>query len=325
MNHRCKRFGMLIMSVLAGIAAPTAAQNYPNRVVRVIVPWAAGGATDILSRIVAQKMSESWGQQVIVDNRPGASGIIGTELAARAPADGYTLLMGAAAPNSILPNLSTKLPYDAIKDFAPISRIGTTGYVLSVHPSLPAKSVRELLALGKANPGQFTFSSAGEGTPIHLSGEMFKAVTRLDMRHVPYKNSPQATMDVMGGQITMTFDNIAPSLPHIKSGKLKALAITTLKRSVLLPEVPTIAESGFPGFESVGWFGLMAPRGTPGATIVQLNREALRILTLPDVRDRLLGLGVENLGSTPEELDAFTRSELAKWGKVIKDSGIKPE
>ena len=210
-----------------------------------------------------------------------------------------------------------------MRDFAPIVLVGTTAYVLSVHPALPARNVKELLALGRAQRGAMTFSSPGEGTPIHLSGEMFKAATGIVIQHVPYKNSPQAVVDVMGGQVTMTFDNIASSLPHIKSGKLKSLAITAIRRSALLPDVPTVAESGFAGFQSVGWFGLMAPRGTPAAIVTQVNGDAMRILNLAEVRERMLGLGVENLGSTPEELEAFTRAELQKWGRVIRDARVR--
>ncbi len=315
----------LVACLFAAVAATAMAQNYPVKQVRLIVPWTPGGAADILARTVAQKLSEHWGQQVLVDNRPGANGIIGTDAAARAPADGYTLLLGATGPNSVLPSLVPKLPYDALKDFAPVSLIATTTYVLSVHPSMPVNSVKELVAMGKAKPGTFTFASPGAGTPNHLSGEMFKAATGIDMQHVPYKGSAPAMTDVMGGQITMTFENIAPSLPHIKAGKMKALGITAPKRSTLLPDVPTIAESGFPGFQAVGWFGVLAPRGTPAPVIAQLNGEIVRLLKLPDVRERLLSLGVEIHGSTPEEFDAFGRAEIDKWAKVIKAANVRIE
>jgi tripartite-type tricarboxylate transporter receptor subunit TctC len=291
----------------------------------LIVPWTPGGAADILARTLAHKLAEHWGQQVLVDNKPGANGIIGTDAAAHAPADGYTLLLGATGPNSVLPSLAPKLPYDALQDFAPVSLIATTTYVLCVHPSMPVNSVKQLVAAAKAKPGQFTFASPGAGTPNHLSGEMFKSATGIDIRHVPYKGSAPAMTDVMGGQITMTFENIAPSLPHIKSGKLKALGITAPKRSTLLPDVPTIAESGFPGFHAVGWFGVLAPRGTPAPVIARLNAEIVRILQLPDVRDRLLGLGVETQGSTPEEFDAFGRAEIEKWARVIKAANVRVE
>ncbi len=315
--------GVCAAVVLAACAATASAQNYPNRLIRLVVPWTPGGAADILSRTVAQKMSENVGQQVLVDNRPGANGIIGTEFAARAPADGYTLLMGATGPNSVLPSLAPKLPYDALKDFAPVSLIATTTYVLSVHPTMAVNSVKELVALAKSKPGQFTFASPGSGTPNHLSGEMFKAAAGIDIQHVPYKGSAPAMTDVMGGQVTMTFENIAPSLPHIKAGKLKPLGITAAKRSALLPDVPTIAESGFPGFQAVGWFGILAPRNTPAPVISQLNAEIVRILRLPEVRERLLALGVEVHGSTPEEFDAFGRAEIEKWAKVVKTANVR--
>lgn len=323
-SFRRKAFSCALLACLSALpAASVTAQDYPSRPVKVIVPWAAGGSTDILTRIVAQKLSESLRQPFVVENRAGATGAIGTTQAARAPADGYTLLMAATAPNSILPNLSTKLSYDAAKDFSSIARIGTTGYVLAVLPTSPAKSIKDLVTVGKAKPGDLTFSSPGEGSPIHLSGELFKSATGVEMLHVPFTSSPAATMEVMSGRVTMTFDNIAPILPHLKSGRLKALGITTPKRSALLPDVPTIAESGYPGFESVGWFGLMAPSGTPRAIIELLNRETVRILKLPEVREQMLGLGVENLGSTPQELDEFSKSELAKWGKVVKAANVK--
>jgi tripartite-type tricarboxylate transporter receptor subunit TctC len=314
---------MIAGASLLAPGTPAAAQTYPNKQVRLIVPWTPGGAADILARTVAHKLSEHWGQQVLVDNKPGANGIIGTDAAARAPADGYTLLLGATGPNSVLPSLVAKLPYDALKDFAPVSLIATTTYVLSVHPSMPVNSVKQLVAAAKAKPGQFTFASPGAGTPNHLSGEMFKAATGIDMRHVPYKGSAPAMTDVMGGQITMTFENIAPSLPHVKAGKLKALGITAPKRATLLPDVPTIAESGFPGFQAVGWFGVLAPRGTPAPVVAQLNAEIVRLLKLPEVRNRLLGLGVEIHGSTPEEFDAFARVEIEKWAKVIKAANVR--
>ena len=319
-----------IAAAITGICAinwapATLAQNFPVRPLRLLVPWAPGGAADILARTVAQKMGENWSQQVVVDNRPGANGIIGTELAARAPADGYTLLMGATGPNSVLPSLVAKLPYDAIKDFAPVSLIATTTYVLSVHPSLPVSSVKDLVALAKSKPGQFTFGSPGAGTPNHLSGEMFKAASGIDMQHVPYKGSALVITDVIGGQITMAFENIAPVLPHIRSGKLKALAISAPKRSALLPEVPTVAESGFPGFQAVGWFGLLVPGNTPQSVIARLNTETVRILKLPDVRERLLGIGVEIHGSTVEEFAVFEKTELEKWARVVKSANVRLE
>ena len=315
-----------LAGVCALAAAPAAlAQEFPQRPLRMIVPWAPAGAADILARTLSQKMSENWSQQVVVDNRPGANGIIGTEMAARAPADGYTMLMGATGPNSVLPSLVAKLPYDALKDFAPVSLVATTTYVLSVNPALPVNSVKDLIALAKSKPGQFTFGSPGAGTPNHLSGEMFKAATGIDMQHVPYKGSAPVITDVIGGQITLAFENIAPVLPHIKSGRLKALAISAPKRTTLLPDVPTVAESGFPGFQAVGWFGVLVPGSMPKNVIGRLNAETVRILKLPDVRERLLGMGAEIHGSTPEEFGAFEKTEIEKWAKVIKSANVRLE
>ena len=315
-----------LLTVAAALCASSAfAQEFPQRPMRMVVPWAPGGAADILARTLSQKMSEHWSQQVVVDNRPGANGIIGTELAARAPADGYTLLLGATGPNSVLPSLVAKLPYDPLKDFAPVSLVATTTYVLSVHPSLPVNSVKDLIAYAKTKPGQLTFGSPGAGTPNHLSGEMFKAATGIDLQHIPYKGSALVITDVMGGQITLAFENIAPVLPIIRSGKLKALAISASKRSALLPDVPTVAESGFPGFQAVGWFGVLAPANTPASTITKLNQETVRVLKLAEVRERLLGMGMEIFGSTVEEFAAFEKTEIEKWAKVVKSASVRIE
>jgi len=319
---RTRGVSCLLMCVLCAGAA--VAQTFPTRTVRVIVPWTPGGATDILSRTLGQKLTEEWKQQVLVDNRPGGNGIIGTELAAKAPPDGHTLLMGATGPNSVLPSLM-KLPYDALKDFDPIALVATTTYVLSVRPTMPVSSVQDLIALGKSRPGQFTFASPGAGTPNHLSGEMFKSMTGIDMRHVPYKGSAPAMTDVMAGQVTLTFENIAPVLPFVKAGKLKSLGITASRRSPLLPEVPTIAESGLPGFEAVGWFGLLAPAGTPKDVVSKINASVAHALHLPAVQERLTSLGVELFGGSVQEFDAFQKRELAKWAGVIREANVRLE
>lgn len=304
---------------------PAHAQTYPSKPVRLIVPWAPGGTSDILARIVAQKMTEGSGQPVLVDNRPGANGQIGTAIAVKSPSDGYTLLLATTAPNSTAPSLFARLPYDPIRDFTPISLIATTCYVMSVHPALAARSVREFVKLAKARPGELNFASPGTGTPNHLSGEMFKARAGIQMQHIPYKGSAPAIADVIGGQVPLTFENIAVVLPHIRSGKVRALAITSAERSAHLREVPTVAESGFPGFEAVGWFGLMAPPGMAREITTKLSAETARILSLPDVQSRVSGLGAEIRPSNPEELDRFNRHEIAKWAKVIKDAGIQAE
>ncbi|MGZ5090437.1 MAG: Bug family tripartite tricarboxylate transporter substrate binding protein [Burkholderiales bacterium] len=300
-------------------------QAYPTKPVRIIVPWTPGGTADLLARILAQKMSEAFGHQVIADNRPGAGGLIGTDLAAKAAPDGYTLLMGTTAPNSVAPSLYPKIPFDPTRDFAYISLVARTCYVLSVHPSMPVRTVRDLIALAKSRPGQLTFSSPGSGTPNHLSGEMFKMLTGVDMQHVPYKGSAQAVGDVIAGHIALTFENITVVSTYVKSGRVRGLGVTNLKRSPVLPDVPTLAESGIPAFEAVGWFGMVAPAATPREIIAKLNGEVIRILALTDVKERISGLGAEFVASSPEEFDQFNRSQIAKWTKVVRFSGARAD
>ncbi len=316
-----------VLSVALGTATSTAlAQtSYPSRAVRMIVPWTPGGTADLMARLASQKFSESFGQQFVVDNRAGASGLIGTELAARAVPDGHTLLLATTAPNSVAPSLYAKIPYDPVKDFASISLMATTCYVLSVHPSMQISTAKQLVALAKARPGQLTFSSPGSGTPNHLSGEMFKMLTAIDIQHVPYKGSAQAIADVMGGQIAMSFENIVVASPIVKSGRIKALAVTSAKRAGNLPAVPTIAESGVPGFEAVGWFGVAAPAATPKDVVAKLNTELQRTLALPDIKERISSLGAEVLPSSPERMDQFNRTQIALWAKVVKASGARAE
>ena len=301
------------------------AQNYPVKPVRLIVPWTPGGTADILARLMGQRLTESFGQQVIVDNRPGASGQIGTDLVAKAPPDGYMLVLGTTAPNSTAPSLYPRLPYDARKDFAPISLIALTFYVLSVNPHVPVKSVQELVKLAKARPGELNFSSPGNGTPNHLSGEMLKIRAGIQMQHIPFKGSAQAIADVIGGQIPLNFENIAVVLPHIKAGKVRALGVTSAQRSPFLPETPTIAESGYPGFEAVGWFGLMGPAQTPRDVLARLNAETVRILNNPEVNARIVGLGAQVRPTSMAEFETFNREQIAKWAKVIKDSGAQAD
>ncbi|MEQ1774980.1 MAG: tripartite tricarboxylate transporter substrate binding protein, partial [Burkholderiales bacterium] len=276
----------LLLCASPGIAL---AQSYPTRAARMIVPWTAGGTADLLARIASQKFSESFGQQFVVDNRPGAGGLIGTEQAAKASPDGHTLLLATTAPNSVAPSLYAKIPFDPVKDFASISLMATTCYVLSVHPSMQVSNTKQLVALAKTRPGQLTFSSPGSGTPNHLSGEMFKMLTGIDMQHVPYKGSAQAIADVMGGQIAMSFENIVVASPIVKSGRIKALAVTSAKRAGALPSVPTIAESGVPGFEAVGWFGVVVPAATPKEIVAKLNSDLVRALAAPASKDRISG------------------------------------
>ena len=309
--------------LFGGFASPALAQSYPSKPMRVIVPWTPGGTADILARLLAQRLGEGFGQQVLVDNRPGASGQIGTDVVVKSPPDGYTLLLGTTAPNSTAPSLYPKLAYDPLKDFAPISLVALTFYVLSVNPAVPVKNVQELVKLAKARPGQLNFSSPGSGTPNHLSGEMFKTQAGIRMQHIPFKGSAQAIADVIGGQIPLNFENIAVVLPHIKANKVRALGVTSPQRSPFLPEVPTIAESGYPGFEAVGWFGLMAPAATPREIVAKLNAETVRILNLPDVSTRIQGLGAQVKPTSVAEFESFNRAQIVKWAKVIRDSGAQ--
>jgi tripartite-type tricarboxylate transporter receptor subunit TctC len=315
--------GMAVCMMLASASGAACAQAYPAKPVRIVVPWTAGGTADTLARIVAQRLGESFGQQVLADNRPGASGQIGTELVAKAAPDGHTLLLATTAPNSTAPSLYSKLSYDPTRDFAPVSLIAFTFYVLSVNPAVPVKTIPELVKLAKARPGELNFSSPGNGTPNHLSGEMLKTMAGIRMQHIPFKGSAQAIADVIGGQIPLNFENIAVVLPHVKAGKVRALGVTSAQRSPFLPEVPTIAEAGYPGFEAVGWFGLMSPAATSRDILARLNAETVRLLGSPEVSARIQGLGAQVKPSTTAEFDAFNRAQIVKWAKVIKDSGAR--
>ena len=316
---------ILIAALLCASSSYAVAQNYPSRTARMIVPWTAGGTADLMARIASQKFSESFGQQFVVDNRPGAGGLIGTDQVAKAAPDGYTLLLATTAPNSVAPSLYAKLPFDPVKDFASISLMATTCYVLSVHPSMPVSNARQLVALAKSRPGQLTFSSPGSGTPNHLSGEMLKMLTGIDMQHVPFKGSAQAISDVIGGQIALSFENIVVASPFVKNGRLKALAVTSAKRANALPSVPTMAESGVAGFEAVGWFGVVAPAAIPKDILAKLNTEMARMLASPDVKERISSLCAEVVSTTPEGMEQFNQAQIALWGKVVKASGARAE
>lgn len=317
---------LLAWSALPWICLTSAqAQVYPTRPIRMIVPFPAGGATDIVARLVAQKLSEAWGQQVIVDNRGGAAGTIGSELAAKAPADGYTILVGTSSTHAIAQSLYAKLPYDSVKDFVPVVGLATSTITLSAHPSVPAQNVKALIALAKARPDALSFASSGNGGVSHLVGEMFKAQAGIKMLHVPYKGDAPALADLVGGQVSLEFGTAVSFLPYIQSGKLKALAVTSQKRSAALPEVPTVAESGLKGFEALQWYGVFAPAGTPREIVARLNGETARILRTPEFRERLAKLASEALAGTPDEFAAFQRAEIVKWGRVVKDSGARIE
>ena len=301
------------------------AQPYPSKAIRMVVPFPPGGPNDILGRLIAQRLTAQVGQQVVIDNRGGAGGIIGAELAARAVADGYTLLFGGTAPLSINPWLHKQLPYDPIKDFAAVSLVGTAPSLLVTHPNVPVKTVRDLIALAKAKPGQLNFASAGIGTPPHLAGELFKSMAGVDMVHVPYKGGGPALTDLLAGQVGIYFSGISSALPFVKEGKLHGIAMTSAKRSAVMPEMPTIAESGLPGYEVGNWYAIVAPAATPQPIVARLNTEINKTLALPDVKQRFLDFAADPAGSTPGDLSAYIRSEIAKWGKVIKIAGIKPE
>jgi tripartite-type tricarboxylate transporter receptor subunit TctC len=298
-------------------------QGYPNRTLRLVVPFPAGGTTDILARAAAQKLTESLGQSVVVDNRPGAAGNIGSDIVAKSVPDGYTLLMGTVGTHAINPSLYAKMPYDHVKDFMPVVLVAAVPNVLVVNPSLPVKSVSDLIKLAKAKPGEINFASSGSGTSIHLSGELFKTMAHVDMTHVPYKGSAPALTDLIGGQVQIMFDNLPSSLAQIKAGKLRAIAVTSQKRAPALPDVPTIAESGLPGFEATSWFGVLAPAGTPFPVVARINSEINKWLQTPEAREQLLAQGAAAAGGTPESFAAHIRAETDKWAKVVKESGAK--
>ena len=306
-------------------ASKDAGQTYPNRPVRMVVPFAAGaGSNDIMARLVAQKLSERFGEQVVVDNRPGASGIIGTDIVAKAQPDGYTVLM-MSLTFTVNPSLFSKLPYHTEKDLLPVTMVASAPLMLVVHPSLPVKSVHEFIAHAKANPGKLNFGSGGPGTTPHLAGEMLKTMAGIQVTHVPYKGGAPALADLIGGQIQFMLENIPGTLPFAKSGKLRALAVTDLKRSPSLPELPTLDESGIKGYQIVGWNGLFVPAGTAQAIVNKLHTEVVNALALPEVRQRFATMGADGVGDTPQHFAAFIKSEIPKWAKVVKDASLKVE
>ena len=304
------------------VYAPAAAQNYPVKPVRFLVGFAPGGGTDIMARAVAQKLTEVLGQQVVVENRPGANGNIAGEAVARAPADGYTILM-IAVSHSVNVSLYRKMSYDPIKDFSAVIAVGSVPLILSVHPSLPVKSVKELMALARSKPGALTFSSGGSGSPEHVSGELFKQLTGIQITHVPYKGSGASLVDLVAGQISMGFNTMPSVINYIKGGRLRPLANTDRKRSAVLPEVPTMIEAGVPGFELTSWYGVIAPVGTPKEIVSRLNAEIAKILEMKDIRERLASLGAQPMGGTPEQFDAHIRAEAVKFAKVVKEANLQ--
>jgi tripartite-type tricarboxylate transporter receptor subunit TctC len=319
-----KTAGVLLAS--AFVAAQAAdAPKYPTHPVRIIAQFQPGTSTDILARVIAQKLTETLGEQVVVDNRPGAGAIVGTELGAKAAPDGYTLTMGVSSAFGINPTLYSKLPYDAVRDFAPITNIALTPQTLFTSPSTSMKSVKDFVAAAKARPGAINFASLGSGSTSHLTMEMFRSAAGIKLNHIPYKGSPAAHTDVMTGQVAVMFDAIPAVLPQIKSGKLRGLGIGSRSRSPLIPDLPTIAESGYPGFEAVGWIGIVAPAKTPAPILDKLNADIVRILGEPDVKERLNTLAFTPVPGTRAEFAAFIKSEIAKWGKAVKESGAKAD
>ncbi|HUP94829.1 MAG TPA: tripartite tricarboxylate transporter substrate binding protein [Burkholderiales bacterium] len=315
----------LICAVMLAVGASGAwSQGYPAKTVRIIVPFAPAGSTDITARIIAQKLTDAWRQQVIVDNRAGAGGNIGAELVAKAAPDGYTLLLATTGVMAINHRLYRTLSFDAIRDFAPVTQIGGLPLILIVHPSLPAKSVKELIALAKAKPGQLSYASSGVGGATHMTAEVFRMLAGVDIVHIPYKGSGQAMVDLISGQVPMAFDQITSSLPHVESGKLRALAVTSAKRFASVPNLPTMAEAGVTGYEAVSWNGIAAPAGTPKEIVVRIQEQIARVLQLPDIKERFFKDGIEPVGSTPEQFASHIRSERAKWEKVVERAGIKP-
>ncbi|NBS58836.1 MAG: tripartite tricarboxylate transporter substrate binding protein [Betaproteobacteria bacterium] len=316
---------LLVAGALLAGSLPAWAQPYPNRPLRIVVPFPPGGGTDIGTRIVAQKLQEAWGQAVIVENKPGAAGIVGTELTAKSAPDGYTFMMGNIGTHAINVSLYKKLAYDPVRDFAPVSMVADLPLLLLVHPSVPANSVKELIALAKSQPGKLNFSSSGAGGSMHVAAELFKSMTGVDMVHIPYKGGAPAVADLLSGQVALSFSTVLETIQHVKAGKVRALAVTNDHRSIALPDLPTIAEAGLPGYQSISWLALFAPAGTPKDIVNKVSAESVRILKLPDVKERLLAQGAEPIGSTPEQLAAILATDIAKYAKVIRESGYKPE
>jgi len=314
----------LLAILLIALIQSAAAQQYPTRTIRLIVPFPPAGATDIVGRIVAQKLSETLGQPVVVENRPGAGGTLGSDLAAKAAPDGYTLLIATTSTHSIGPVLQ-KLPYDPIRDFAPITQVADVPNVLVVSPKLPVKTLQEFVALARSQPGKLNYASSGVGTIVHLNGELFKLIAKVDLVHVPYKGTQLATADLASGSVAMMVDSLASALPNIHSGNVRPLALESPRRSALLPEVPTFAEAGMPEFDLATWFGMFAPAGTPAGIVARLQREIAASLKSPEVVERLAAVGADPVGSTPAQFVERIRRDGAKWAEVIRAANIKPQ
>ena len=319
----------MVRLVLAALAASVAlsafAQSYPSKPIRLIVPFAAGGGNDNIARLVGKRLNESLGQPLVIDNRPGAGGVVGAELAAKSPPDGYTLFLGGVGSHAVNPNLIEKLPYDPIRDFSPVILLARAPLILVVHPSVPARTFAEFVAYARKNPGKLNFASNGNGSSAQLAAVMFDSMAGAEMVHVPYKGLAPALTDLLSGQVQVMFSSPVAILPHIKAGKLRALAVTGEKRMASLPEAPTVAESGFPGYEASSWYGILAPAGTSREIVARLNAEFLKALEQPDVRNSLIADGAEPVGDTPEQFAAYIRSEKERMGKLIRDARIRME
>ena len=315
----------LMMTFAASAWAAGAADDYPNRAIRLVVPFAAGGSTDIVARLVAQKLTEKWDKQVVVDNRSGANGAIGMEIVARASPDGHTLVLGYIANLGTGPALNPKLPYDAIKDFAPISHIVSAPSIAVIHPGVAAKNLQEVLALARVKPGAIAFGTAAVGSIGHLTGELLNRLAKVQMTHVPYKGGGQAVIDVVAGQIPLVIIGMTAATPHVRSGRLRAIATTGAKRSFAFPDVPTIAEQGFPGFAADAWYGLLTTAGTPKPIVDKLNAEVVRIMQTPEAKERMANVGFEIVGSTPAEFAKLIREEIPRWTKIVREGGIRAE
>jgi tripartite-type tricarboxylate transporter receptor subunit TctC len=318
---------LVFAAALAASLIPAAVlgQAYPSKPIRLIVPFAAGGGNDNVARLVGKRLSDSLGQQLVIDNRPGAGGVLGAELAAKAAPDGYTLFLGGVASHAVNPNLNDRLPYDPIRDFAPVVLLASAPLVLVVHPSVPADSVKAFVALARSKPGQLNYASNGNGSSSHLAAVMFDSMTGVDMVHVPYKGLSPALADLLSGRVQVMFSSVVAILPHIKAEKLRGLAVTGSRRLPSMPNLPTIAESGLPGYEASSWYGVLAPAGTPREIVARLNSELVKVLDQPEVRGSLLAEGAEPIGGTPEQFAAHIRSEKERLGKLIREAKIRLE
>jgi len=313
----------LALAFILCLALDAAAQTYPAKPIRLIVPFPPGGSADILARAIGQKAGDGLGQSLIVENRPGAGTAIGAEALAKSPPDGYAIMIGTVSSHAINPALNPKLPFDPVRDFTPVSLVASIPFAMVVHPSVPAKTVQEFVALARAKPGTLNYSSAGSGTSNHLAGELLRSMTGIDIVHIPYKGSAPALNDLIAGQVSMMFDLVLTAAPHVKSGAVRGLAVAGAQRSSVLPELPTVAESGIPGYEVSAWFGIFAPAGVPQPVVQRLNAEFVKALQQPDLRERLATQGADPLTSTPAEFSAYLRAEIDKWAKVVKAAGMK--